>query len=223
MTKPLVAIVPVRGGSKGLPGKNARLLAGVALWQRAVDQALAAGAVQVVVTTDIAEILEGPAQDGVTVLARPAELSEDTTPMAPVLMHAIEAAIGQAAQIVLLQATSPLRSVGDIHEAAQLHTNGGYDLVMSVTPTDSGILKYGTVKAGQFLPVSDPAYCFTNRQSLPDVMRPNGAVYVFDRDWYLANGSLATDRIGAHVMPAERSFDIDTDADFRRAEALIAD
>ena len=77
------------------------------------------------------------------------------------------------------------------------------------------------MEGGRFVPVSDPAYCFTNRQHLPQVMKPNGAVYVFDRDWFLQNGGFETDRIGGVVMPAERSFDIDTEVDFLRPEELL--
>jgi CMP-N,N'-diacetyllegionaminic acid synthase len=76
--------------------------------------------------------------------------------------------------------------------------------------------------ADRFVPVSRPEYCFTNRQSLPEVYRPNGAVYVFSADWFLINGGLATHSIGALVMPPEQSQDIDTEADFRLAEALFS-
>lgn len=216
----LVAIVPVRGGSKGLPGKNLRPLAGVPLWQRAVRQGQEAGADLVLVTTDIPELLARPPEPGVEILERPAALAADDTPMAPVLVHALER-LAEPARIVLLQATSPLRSVDDIRAAVTLHGAGGFDLVKTVTPTASGILKYGTMEGDRFRPVSDPAYCFANRQSLPQVMRPNGAVYVFDRDWFLRNGGFVTDRIGAVVMPGERSFDIDSAEDFARAEAML--
>jgi N-acylneuraminate cytidylyltransferase len=142
--------------------------------------------------------------------------------MDPVVLHALEQIKG-AARIVLLQATSPLRTTTDIEECITLHDSGRFDLVKTVTPTDAGILKYGTMRDDQFVPVSDPAFCFTNRQQLPQVMKPNGAVYVFDRDWFVANGGFATDKIGAVVMPAERSFDIDSEDDFRRVEAMLKD
>ena len=215
----LVAIVPVRSGSKGLVGKNLRPLSGVPLWERAVAHGLDVGA-DVLVTTDSREILEQGARDGVSLLERPAKLAADTTPMDPVMLHALEQIDGPA-RIVLLQPTSPLRSRGDIEDCIALHKTGRFDLVKTVTATDAGILKYGTMHDDQFIPVSDPTYCFTNRQNLPEVMKPNGAVYVFDRDWFLQNGGFATDNIGGVVMPADRSFDIDTEADFQRAEALL--
>lgn len=217
----LYAIVPVRDGSKGMPGKNTALLGGVPLWRRAVEQGRAAGADHVVVSTDIPALLETEAEEGLTILARPPELSGDTTPMDPVLFHALGASVPEGARVVLLQATSPLRAIQDIRDAVALYDSGAFDLVKTVTPTPSGILKFGTMEGERFVPVSDPAYCFQNRQALPEVMRPNGAVYVFGRDWFLANGGLATDRIGAIVMPAERSFDIDTAEDFARADAML--
>lgn len=215
----MIAIIPVRAGSKGLPGKNLRLLAGKPLYRHAVDQALALGA-RCILTTDAAD-LYALTLPGLTVLPRPDALARDDTPMDPVIAHALDSLAGPA-RVVLLQPTSPLRSLDDIRAAIALHESGAHDLVMTVTPTDAGILKYGMVQDGRFRPVSDPAYCFMNRQSLPAVYRPNGAVYVFDADWFRARRRLATDRIGAVVMPSERSHDIDTAADFARVEALMA-
>ncbi len=214
----LIALVPVRAGSRGLPGKNLRLLAGRPLYRHAVDQALALG-VRCILTTDAAE-LHPVTLPGLTVLPRPADLARDDTPMDPVIAHALESHPGPA-RVVLLQPTSPLRTLDDIRAAIALHETGAHDLVLTVTPTDAGILKYGTVADGRFRPVADPAYCFTNRQSLPAVYRPNGAVYVFDADWFRARRRLATDRIGAVIMPPDRSHDIDTADDFARVEALM--
>ncbi|MFN3936913.1 MAG: cytidylyltransferase domain-containing protein [Gemmobacter sp.] len=217
--KPLLALVPVRAGSKGLPGKNLRLLAGKPLYRHSVDHGLAVGA-RVVVTTDHPEILAGDHGPGVTALARPAELAADDTPMDPVIAHAL-AAIPGPATVVLLQPTSPLRQPFDIFAAVSLFRGGAYDLVLTVTEADRGVLKWGTVEDGRFRPLVHPAFCFMNRQALPAVHRPNGAVYVFDADWFRGAGRLATDRIGAVVMPAERAADIDGAEDFARAEAAL--
>lgn len=216
---PLIAIVPVRGGSKGLPGKNVRPLGGVPLYRRAVDQGLAAGAQEVIVSTDIPEILAAP-QPRTRLIARPEALAGDGVPMDPVLLHALRDA--GPALVVLLQATSPLRQVEDIRRGVDVWRQGGFDLVMSVTEAPSTILKYGLAEGDRFVPVARPEYCFMNRQQLPLVWRPNGAVYVFSADWFRQNGGLATDRIGMVPMPAERSMDIDTLADFERAEAALS-
>ncbi|MGY6409587.1 MAG: acylneuraminate cytidylyltransferase family protein [Alkalilacustris sp.] len=216
----LIALVPVRAGSKGLPGKNLRPLAGVPLWRRAVDQGLALGA-EVVVSTDIPEILARPPEPGLTVLPRPADLAGDAVPMDPVIAHALRALPGPA-RVVLLQATAPLRRPEDIRAAIALHEIGGWDLVMSVAPADPGVLKWGRLEGGAFRPLGEPAHPFTNRQSLPPVWRPDGAVYVFDADAFRARGTLACDRIGAVPVPPETALDIDSAADFARAEAILA-
>ncbi len=215
------AIVPLRRGSRGLPGKNTRLLAGRPLYRHSVDLALAAGARQVVISTDIPEILEAPQPPGVVLVARPAALCEDEVPMAPVLVHALQAARVEGT-VVLLQATSPLRSHADVQDALRRFATGAHDLVMSVTAADRGVLKWGTVDNGRFVPLSKPEHVFSNRQSLPPVVRPNGAVYAFDAQAFLVRGGFASERIGAVEMPAQRSHDIDTLTDFELCERLLA-
>lgn len=214
----LLALVPVRGGSKGLPGKNLMKLAGKPLYRHAVDQGLEAGA-EVVISTDIEELLAADHGPEVSAIRRPADLAGDDVPMDPVIRHALRDR-GEAL-VVLLQATSPLRRASDIRAALEVWRKGGADLVMSVARTPSSILKYGLAEGSRFVPVARPEYCFMNRQSLPAVFRPNGAVYVFDAEWFRANGGLATDRIGMVEMPEDRSFDIDTAEDFARVEAIL--
>lgn len=216
----LIALVPVRAGSKGLPGKNLRPLAGVPLWRRAVDQALAVGADEVIVSTDIAELLALPAGPRLRMLPRPAALAGDAVPMDPVIGHALSELPGPA-RVLLLQATSPLRSLADIRATLARFAAGDVDLAMTVTPADPGVLKWGLVADGRFRALVDPGHPFANRQALPPVWRPNGAVYVFDADGFRARGRLACERIGAVEMPPERSADIDDAADFARAEAWL--
>lgn len=212
------ALIPLRAGSRGLPGKNTRLLAGKPLYRHAVDTALEAGATRVVISTDIAEVLSAPHPARVQTLPRPADLAGDAVPMAPVVLHAIGAARLEGT-LVLLQATSPLRRAADIAAALAVYASGAHELVISVTPADRSVLKWGTVDGDRFRPLSAPAYCFANRQSLPAVVRPNGAVYVVDAAAFAARGSFVTDRIGMVEMDAECSLDIDSLADFEHCEA----
>lgn len=215
------AVIPLRAGSKGLPRKNVLPLAGKPLYRHAVDQALAAGAQRVLLSTDIAEVLSAALPERVTAIRRPADLCGDAVPMAPVLAHAL-AAGAVSGTVVLLQATSPLRLPADIESALALFAGGGFELVMSVTAADRGVLKWGRLEGSRFLPLADPAYCFANRQSLPPVVRPNGAVYVLDAGWFAARQSFVSERIGVVEMPPERSQDIDTAADFERCASLLA-
>ena len=214
------AVIPLRAGSKGLPSKNIRPLAGKPLYRHAVDQALQAGAQRVVITTDIPEVLWAELPTQVTLVERPAELAGDTVPMAPVLQHALQTADCHGT-VVLLQATSPMRQSRDIEAALAVFAGGYFELVMSVTSADRGVLKWGTLRGNRFQPLSDPAHCFANRQSLPPVVRPNGALYVLNAERFVASGSFVSERIGVVEMPAERSLDIDSLADFERCEAAL--
>jgi N-acylneuraminate cytidylyltransferase len=214
------AIVPMRAGSRGLRGKNIRLLRGLPLYMHSVRQAQATGAVRILVTTDVDSVLAQP-PEGAEVFRRPALLANDDTPMAPVVADIIARA-GLKGILVLLQPTSPLRASDDIAQAISLFQSGRFDLVMSVASADASVLKWGTESEGRFIPLSLPAYCFSNRQSLPPVFRPNGAIYVFDAQWFAERGKFDTERIGCYVMPEERSFDIDTEDDFVRCEAMMS-
>lgn len=221
-TKPgdYVAFVPIRAGSKGLPNKNIKPFAGRPLYEHAVNQGLRC-CTGCIVSTDIESVLATPGNDATLVHRRPPELCADTTPMDEVLKEAITSLDLAGRNIVLLQATSPLRSDSNIREAIESHRSGRFNLVLSVAEGDRSILKSGLIENGQFLPIRKPEYCFSNRQSLPSVYRPNGAVFVFSCDWFLANGGLATDKIGAVMMHTSQSLDIDTEEDFSRAEKVF--
>ena len=220
-SSPWTAVIPLRGGSIGLPGKNTRPLAGKPLYKYAIDLALAAGAQRVLISTDIAEVLLTDFPAPVSTLLRPADLCGDTVSMAPVLMHALSAG-AVSGPVVLLQATSPLRKVGDVLAALDQLAGGAFDVVMSVTEADRSVLKWGQVQPdGRYQPLSSSEHCFTNRQSLPPVYKPNGAVYAMQAEWFVANQGFVTGRLGTVVMPPERSHDIDTLADFEHCETLL--
>ena len=220
--KPWIAIIPIRAGSKGLPGKNTRILAGFPLYMHAVHLALDAGAARVLITTDIVEVLEADLPKEVLVVKRPPQLCGDDVPMSPVLMHLLMQEQVQG-PVVLLQATSPIRQVSDVQLALMQLETGNFDLVMSVTEAERGVLKWGMILDNKrYVPLADPSYCFANRQNLPPVYRPNGALYAMNAEWFLSNGSLLTERLGAVIMPADRSQDIDSLADFERCEMLMA-
>lgn len=215
------AIIPIRSGSKGLPGKNTRALNGIPLYMHSVRQAMEAGATKIVITTDIEEVLVADHPDIVDIYKRPDHLCLDSIPMAPVLVDVIES-MNIGGMAVLLQATSPLRTVEKINECINAFANSDNKLVMSVSEVDPSILKYGFIQQDRFLPISKPEYCFSNRQSLPQVFRPNGAVYVFDTDWFRANGCFVTDSIGAILMKDTESLDIDSLTDFEVCQQRLA-
>lgn len=216
----LVAIVPVRSGSKGLPGKNMRTLDGVPLYLRAVHQGLRTVG-RVLLSTDITSVAQHELPANVRLCPRPPALAADDTPMSLVIAHLVESQNLANHTLVLLQATSPLRADSDVTAALLLYAEGRHDLVMSVVERDREILKYGLLANGNFTAVRDPAYCFANRQSLPMVCGPNGAVYVFAANKFIEAGGFPSGRIGAIEMAADRSEDIDTAEDFKRVEDRI--
>ena len=214
------AIIPLRAGSKGLTNKNIRFLAGKPLYRHSLDLALSCGASQVVITTDIEEILNQTFPANVMVVNRPIHLCSDDVTMAPVLLHAIEKSACKGT-LILMQATSPLRQAQDIKNALNVYSKHNFDLVMSVTSADNGVLKWGTVQGNQFISIADPSFCFNNRQNLPPVFKPNGAIYVMNAQWFLNNKNFVTPRIGMIEMPLDRSLDIDTEHDLDHCEELL--
>lgn len=220
--RPSVAVVPIRGGSKGLPGKNVRRLAGRPLYRHAIEHARGAGMRTTVITTDIVDVLSADLGDGVIVHRRPTKLCGDDVPMAPVLTDVLSRPeFDGDPVVVLLQATTPLRRAAHISAAVADYLASDADLLLSVCQADRGVLKYGTVDGDRFVPLRSASDTFSNRQQLPDVYRPNGAIYVFGADWYRSRGDLASESIAAFVMSVEDSVDIDTLGDFEQVEQIL--
>jgi CMP-N-acetylneuraminic acid synthetase len=215
------AIIPLRQGSKGMPGKNINLFGGKPLYMHAVEQALSAGAANVILSTDIPEVLDGNYDPKVIPLMRPEFLCGDEVEMASVLRHAIEY-FELNSTVILLQATSPLRKPENILDALKVWwSDRDLDLVMSLTEFDSAILKCGTLSKGIFKPLSNPEFCFSNRQMLPKVYKPNGAIYVFNSKSFLENGNFKCGKIGVIEMSQESSMDIDSIRDFEKCEEIF--
>lgn len=219
----LLAIIPARGGSKGLPGKNLRPIAGKPLIAWSIEQALVAKCVtDVVVTTDADDIVAVARQCGATVPGlRPADLATDTAPTEPAMLHALaamEALNGQYDQVLLLQPTSPLRLPGTIDAAVT---------AFHVLKAESML---GVVESHAFFWQDDPVradYDFHNRPRRQDIppadirYRETGSLYVTDRD-LLVN---TRNRLGGNVvlfkMQECEGWEIDTVADFQKVEALM--
>lgn len=224
--RPLV-LIPARGGSKGIPGKNIKPLGGVPLVARTINAALEAFgcSAPLCLSTDSEEIRNVGMKYGAEApFLRPAELAADDTPTRDVILHALDfyAARGYDADcVVLLQPTSPFRTAPQIVEAVSLY-RPDIDMVVSVSPSTANPYYdiFETDSEG-LLRISKGEGLFTRRQQAPQVWQYNGAIYVIKAD------SLRRMPMGAfrarlpYVMDRLTSLDIDTPLDWEMAEAMI--
>lgn len=201
----VLGLIPARIGSQRLPRKNLLDLGGKPLIQWTIDIAKESMMFNdIVVSTDAHEISTLAKASGVTPLIRPASLADSIAPMLPVVRHVASNFPGDI--IVLLQPTSPFRSVDDIRGSLELMTASGGDAVISVA-------------------APEPDYCFERGhaqrlRAAKNIVMANGALYLITRehlmvgDWY--NGVTY-----AFEMPPERSLDIDTEMDITIARAMV--
>lgn len=212
-----VALIPARGGSKGIPRKNLAPLAGKPLLAWTIECAGAAESVsRVIVSTDDDEI--AAAAHGADVLRRPAALSADDTPMIDVVRHAVSE-LSDAELVVLLQPTSPLRRPAHVDEAVSLLASSGADCVVSVTPVphrfEPGSLM--TLEDGRLVALGPGA---TRRQDKPQLYARNGPAIVVLRAARLGDGLYDGD-CRPYVMDEESSLDVDTPWDLTLAGLLL--
>ncbi len=224
-----LGIIPARGGSKGVPNKNARPLCGKPLLQYTIEAAQVAQRLDhVILSTDSAEIAAIGHECGVDMpFMRPADLAQDDTPMLPVIQHAVSSleALGEVYDLIcLLQPTSPLRDAPMIDGCIQLLLERQADSVFTVLPVpfehnphwvyfanDEGYLKIST---GIRAPIP-------RRQLLPPAYHREGSVYVSTRAVVMEHNSLYGDRIIGYPVDPTRSVNIDTLEDWALAEQLI--
>ena len=145
---------------------------------------------------------------------RSPELSADQSTMAELMLELIRKYELQNTTIVLLQPTSPLRRDEDISKCIGTYKKKNFDLLFTVSSQDRAVLKSGFVQGNKFIPLEDPDFIFMNRQDLPELFRPNGAVYVFNGGWFEKNGGFSSTNMGVVEMPTENSWDIDSQEDF---------
>lgn len=221
----VVAIVPARGGSKGLPGKNLRRLDGVPLLAWTIRAARSArGVDEVVVSTDDPDIAADSRTWGASCPAlRPADLATDEAPTVQAIRHEAERiGLGAGDAVVVLQPTSPLRTVADIDAAIDLWRKRPDATVVTVTtakPHPDWV--YRMDADGELSPWGSSGQTSTRRQDLPGAWALNGAVYVTAASRVLEGDLLKPPLVGS-PMPALRSVDIDEEADLGTAEALRA-
>ncbi len=223
----ILAVIPARGGSKGLPGKNIRLLAGKPLLAWTIEAARASGVIdEIVVSTDSPEIAAVATACGCAPpFWRPEELAGDTSPTMAALWHALDWYAQQQDRrfdlVLLLQPTSPLRQAADILAALELLRQAGVSSVVSVCPVDHHPLWSNTLPPDHSLEHFLRPEALRPRQELPPSYRLNGAIYLARTDWLRERGSFLGPGAYALVMPRQRSVDIDDATDFLLAEILL--
>jgi CMP-N-acetylneuraminic acid synthetase len=224
----VLAIVPARGGSKGVPGKNMRPLAGRSLLEYAASAARASGVIdRTILSTDSEEIADAGRRAGLEVpFLRPAALATDETPMLSVVRHAIaqvEASGWTPHLVVLLQPTSPLRKPDHVRNAVATLRSSGADSVVTVVEVpkhlspdyvmriEGGILK-------PFLPTGADV---ARRQDARVAYSRDGTVYAFRRDTLDRFGTIYGEDCRPLVVDSAESLSIDSQSDWDAAERIL--
>lgn len=225
----ILCVIPARGGSKGLPGKNIKPLLGKPLIAYTIEQARGSKYIdRIIVSTEdrkIAEISEGCGAE--VPFVRPKSLAKDDSSTIDVLLHAVkwmeEEAKFKFNILVLLHVTTPLRDTEDIDKCIELLYEEKADNVFSVTEAHrnpyfnmvevNSASEVKLVKEGRF----------TSRQSAPMVLDMNSSIYVWWKDTFKTEKGLFLKKTRIYTMPRERSVDIDDPLDFRIAEMLLND
>jgi len=220
------ALIPMRERSKSIEKKNLKKIFGKPMYEFTIEVALKAGASKIFISTDIRKVLEKfKSNDKIIAIERKKHLTKDNTRMSEVVydflknskqLNPIENNI-----IALLQPTSPLRRKEDIEIALNLYKNSNENLLMSVTKANSKILKYGFVTDNIFRSISKKEFCFQNRQELPKVFKPNGAIYIFKSNWFIKNKDFKTNSILTYEMEKKFSYDVDSLKDLKKIKKQL--
>ncbi len=223
-----IAIIPARGGSKGIPRKNLTVLAGRPLIAYAIDAARKAhGVDRVIVSTDDEEITTVAKTWGAEVpFLRPPELANDEAPMLGVVRHALdwyEKNEGSLDALVLLQPTSPLRTAHHIDEAIKLFFANGTTSVVSVmeVPHQFSPSSVMTLENGILRAFAEGGTKATRRQDKPRVYARNGPAIVVSGVSTIKSGDLYGEKSLPYIMHPHDSIDIDTMADLEYAAWLM--
>lgn len=219
----VLAVIPARGGSKGVPGKNTRLLAGKPLLAWTIEAARNAAAIdRLILSSEDAGIIATARQWQCEVpFVRPSELAGDLVSATQVAIHAVEQLPGYD-WVVLLQPTSPFRTAQDIDDCLQRAVTLAAPGCLTVAEVGKSPCWYYTLAENGTLTPWLADYSGQQRQQLPRLYLPNGAVYAARCAWLCRTRSFVGSDTQSLIMPAERSLDIDTAFDWQVAASLMA-
>jgi len=228
--KRVVAAVPARGGSTTVSNKNLRSLGGKPLVAWPIDVAAEMPEIdRTVVTTDDEAIASAARERGAEVISRPDELADDDSLVIDALRHLVgelRAEGEEAAYLVMLEPTCPLRTSEDVRRCLDLLADPAtdYDSVATFTEADPSPHRLWELRDGSPEPYVEEADPWLPRQAQPEGYELTGAVYAFEIDALPDEGSsLLFGDSGAVTMPRERAVDIDTEFDFQLAELLLSE
>ena len=222
-----LGVIPARGGSKGLPGKNLRKLGAFSLIGQAVASAREAALLaRFIVSTDSPEIAEEAGRHGAEVpFLRPAELATDQAGMLPVLQHAVrwlESSAGvRPDMIVTLQPTSPFRTGVEIDATVTKVIDTGSDSAQTLSEASYHPYFMKTLDGDRTMALFPDGHKYVRRQDAPPVYQPSGAVYVTRYATLMEQGHILGDDNRGVIMGFEPSVNIDTEWDFLLAELLL--
>lgn len=216
----MTAFIPLRGGSKSIPGKNIKPIAGRPLVYWVLDAAVQCGLIdRVVVSTDdtaIRACVERYGHEKVEIVDRSPETATDSASTESAMLEYARTASFQ--DLVLIQATSPLLQAKHLQEGVQHYVSGGYDSLLSVVRQKRFIWKVDrtSAKPWNYDPAARP-----RRQDVQGFHVENGAFYVCSCSSLLASGSRLSGRIGAYEMPEDTYYELDEPADWHIIERLL--
>ncbi len=226
--KNILAIIPARGGSKGMPGKNIREFAGKPLIAHSIATALNCSLIsRTIVSTDDDEIAEVAKTHGAQVIRRPDELAADTSLVIDAIRHAVRTVEdgGEDVDIVLLlEPTSPFRRAEDLEKCIQILLENKADSVATFTDSHVSPNRLWRVSDDVVEPYIEGAVPWLPRQKQPKAYELTGQIYALSKKILYENEesiSQLMGRISAVITPRETALDIDTELDFMIAEKVM--
>lgn len=220
----LLGVIPARGGSKGVPGKNIRPVGGKPLIAWTIEAAKSSKFLdRIVLSSDDQEIIAAAQKYNCDVpFVRESQLAGDTTPTIDVVLDALNRCPGYE-WVVLLQPTSPLRTAQDIDQAIERCMTQNASSCVSVCLAQESPYWMYTLDQDNYLAPLLPNASVTRRQDLPPVYSLNGAIYLAKSEWLMRERKFLTSETVAYEMPVERSLDIDTESDLLQLKFLLGD
>lgn len=227
LNRKIVALIPARGGSKGIHKKNLHLVYGTPLIDYTINSALSVKEIaEVYVSSDDVEIIKHSQKKGAKTINRPARHATDESSAVSVVNHFLEAIPDDVQKqnliIIYLQPTSPLRNKEHISNAIKLISSNGSKGLVSVVEMDKSPYKSFKIdKSGNLKSLFDEHLSNARRQDLPTTYVPNGAIYIFSAKNFIKHEGFPSNNSIPYVMSKTDSVDVDTFDDIKTVEQIL--